>query len=325
MRAKLLRRILPIAGAGVMLAAMVAVMPAGATGASTRGTFTATPFSHAPAGRLSIVAGDGSQGPPTPGPATKSALDGPAGVALSAQGNMFIADRNNNVVEEVTRAGRLSIVAGDGSQGPPTPGPATKSALDAPQGVVLGRDGDLFIGDANNNLVEEVTRVGRLSVFAGVVGKSGPPTPGPATKSTLNDLSEVALNARGDLFIGDQNNNVVEEVTPAGMLSVFAGDGAEGPPTPGPATKSALNDPCCLAVDVHGDLFIADFGNNLVEEVTPAGMLSVVAGVVGKSGPPTPGPATKSALNSPGGVAVDAHGDLFIADYGNNIVEKVTF
>jgi hypothetical protein len=163
-----------------------------------------------------------------------------------------------------------------------------------------------------------------LSVFAGVVGKSGPPTPGPATKSTLNELSEVALNTRGDLFIGDQNNNVVEEVTPAGMLSVFAGDGAKGSPTPGPATKSALNDPCCLAVDVHGDLFIADYGNNLVEEVTPAGRLSVVAGVVGKSGPPTPGPATKSALNSPGGVAVDAHGDLFISDQGNNVVEEVT-
>jgi streptogramin lyase len=79
-----------------------------------------------------------------------------------------------------------------------------------------------------------------------------------------------------------------------------------------------------VAVDTYGDLFIADAGNNVIEEVSPAGKLSVVAGT-GTKGPPMSGPATKSALDGPTGVAVDAHGDLFIADYSNNVVEKVTF
>ena len=79
-----------------------------------------------------------------------------------------------------------------------------------------------------------------------------------------------------------------------------------------------------VAVDAHGDLFIADLGNYVVEEVSPAGRLSVMAGN-GKEGPPTPGPANSSRLFGPRGVAVDAHGDLFIGDTINNDVEKVTF
>jgi hypothetical protein len=143
--------------------------------------------------------------------------------------------------------------------------------------VAVGVHGDLFIADLLNNVVEEVTPGGRLSVVAGD-GEEGPPTRGPATSSELDEPYGVALGARGDLFIADTANDVVEEVTPGGRLSVVAGDGEEGPPTRGPATKSELDGPCGVAVDTRGDLFIADTGNNLVEEVTPAGRLSVVAG-----------------------------------------------
>ena len=106
--------------------------------------------------------------------------------------------------------------------------------------MALDAHGDLFIADSLNNVVEEVTPAGRLSVVAGKAGKKGSPTPGPATRSALDDPYGVALDAHGDLFIADADNNVVEEVTPAGRLSVVAGDGQEGPPTPGPATRSEL-------------------------------------------------------------------------------------
>jgi hypothetical protein len=273
-------------------------------------------------GKLTVFAGNGSFGLPKAGRATKSALAGPTDVALNARGDLFVADHANNIVEEVTPGGELSIVAGTGKPGSPVPGLATKSALNAPSGVALGSRGDLFIADSNNNVVEEVTPAGKLSVVAGD-GHVGPPTPGPATKSALNSPSGVALGSRGDLFIADSTNNLVEEVSPAGRLSVVAGDGHGGPATPGPATKSDLNGPSGLALDSRGDLFIADNNNNTVEEVSPAGKLSVVAGN-GTTGPPVPGPATKSGLQGPTGVALDPHGDIFIADWGNNVVEEVS-
>ena len=275
-----------------------------------------------PAGRLSVVAGDGTQGPPTPGPATSSELSFPEGVAVNTHEDLFIADYNNNIVEEVTPAGRLSVAAGDGTQGPPTPGAATSSRLDDPAGVAVDARGDLFIADSGNNVVEEVTPAGRLSVVAGN-GKQGQPTPGAAVSSKLYWPVGVAVNARGDLFVADWGDSVVEEVTPAGRLSVVAGSGQRAPLTPGPATRSELGNPHGVAVDAHGDLFVADENNMVVEKVTPAGRLSVVAGD-GTQSPLTSGLATRSELAYPVGVAVDAHGDLFVADEGNNVVEEVT-
>ena len=169
-----------------------------------------------------MVAGDGKLGPPTPGPATRSELGQPAGVAVDAHGDLFIADYAGNVVEKVTPAGRLSVVAGDGKAGRPTPGPATRSRLMYPTGVAVDAHGDLFIADNSNNVIEEVTSAGRLSVVAGD-GKAGPPEPGSATKSDLHGPIGVAAGPHGDLFIADAGNDVVEEVTPAGTLSVVAG------------------------------------------------------------------------------------------------------
>ncbi len=278
-----------------------------------------------PAGRLSVVAGvAGREGRQRPGPATSSDLNGPGGVALDAHGDLFIADTYNDVVEEVTRAGTLSVVAGNGKKGPPTPGPATESELDSPTGVALDAHGDLFIADTDNDVVEEVTPAGRLSVVAGVTDKSGGPSAGPATSSDLNSPAGLAVDAHGNLFIADASNNVVEEVTPTGTLLVVVGNDNLGPPGPGPARGTALGVPTGVALDAHGDLFIADTWNGVVEKVTPTGTLSVVAGIDNEEGPPAPGPATKSSIGVPSGVAVDAHGNLFIADRNNLVGQKVT-
>lgn len=274
---------------------------------------------------LSIVAGTGAAGAPTPGPAVSSALYHPRGVAVSpTTGDIYIADYHNSEVEQVTPLGTLSIVAGTGSYGAPTPGPATKSALGNPTGVALDSSGNLYIADAFNNVVEKVTPQGTLSIVAGN-GTAGAPTPGAATRSKLDEPYGVALDpATSDLYIADYGNSRVEKVTPHGTLSVVAGSGAYGAPTPGPATASALRNPGDVAVDpTTGNLYIADPFNNEVEKVTRQGTLSIIAGT-GAAGAPTAGPATQSALNLPHGVAVNSTGDLYIADYNNSEVEKVT-
>ena len=168
-----LRKAFPIAAACSVLGLVVP------TGASA-GT-----LSPVPAGRLSVVAGNGNTGTPTPGPATKSALDQPRFLAVDAHGDLFIADSLNNVVEEVTPAGRLSVVAGNGKEDPPTPGPAIKSGIHGPSGVAVDAHGDLFISDLETCVVDEVTPAGTLSVVAGVAGKRGPPTPGPPPVQSL--------------------------------------------------------------------------------------------------------------------------------------------
>lgn len=359
--------ILPVPGAvaaKATVAGVLATTPATATDLTPNGVavdsngnvYISDTANHvvdevSPSGALSVVAGvPGQGGPPTAGPATSSDLAAPAGLAVDGAGDLYIADSGENgVVEEVTPSGNLSVVAGDAGQfGAPVPGPATSSDLLGPIGVALDSAGDIYVADSLHGVVEEVTpalsqTAGTLSIVAGTSDTFGPPsctstfqcTPVAATSSHLFVPGGVAVDASGDIFIADTGNHVVEEVNAqTGLLSIVAGvPDQSGPPTPGPGEalnshpvfNSELGDPIGLALDGKGDLYIADSSNNVVEEVNLAsGALSVVAGVPGQSGPPTPGPATSSDLNGPEGVAVDASGNLFIADTGSNVVEKVT-
>ena len=289
---------------------------------------------------LSIFAGKiGHSGTPKAGRATRVSLAGPAAVAVDAAGDLYIAD--NYVVERVTPSGHLTIVAGKpGKGGQPTPGPATKSRLGFLEGVAVDQHGALYLADSVNSVIEKVTAQGKLSVVAGKVGKSGEAVPGQATHSRLGDVQGVAVDAKSDIFIADGGsdfggNSVVEKVTPGGKLSIVAGKvGKTGPPVAGKATHSRLGDLTGVATGPHGSLYIADGGqdtvsdNGVVEKVNSAGTLSVVAGIVGKTGTPVKGKATKSPLDFPQGVTVDAKGNLYLADSdqeagGNCAVEKV--
>lgn len=272
-------------------------------------------------GSLSMVAGDGTSGAATPGPASASHLFFPNGVAVDAEGDVYIADTDNNEVEKVTPGGILSIVAGTGIPGGPTPGPATSSELWGPIAVAVDSSGNLYIDDYENNLIEKVTPGGTLSVFAGN-GSTGAPTPGPAISSGLDGPEGVAVDAAGNVYVSDTFADQILKVMPGGNLSIIAGTGSSGHPTPGPATSSDLADPRDIYADSAGDIYIADSDNNEIEKVTSSGTLSIVAGT-GTNGPPTAGPATASDLRFPWGVAVDTSGDVFIADAGNARIEEV--
>ena len=143
---------------------------------------------------------------------------------------------------------------------------------------------------------------------------------GAALGWSLGEPYGVAVDSSGNLYIADPYNNVVEEVSPGGTLSIVAGDGIYGAATAGPATESDLSQPTGVAVDSNGNLYIADNFGQYVEEVTPDGQLSILAGT-GAAGTPKPGPATSSPLDFPNGVATDNSGDVFVADSGNFVVE----
>jgi sugar lactone lactonase YvrE len=276
-----------------------------------------------PTGILSIVAGTGKQGKSTPGPATQSDLNDPYGVAVDGSGNVYIDDLGNDMIEKVTPQGTLSIVAGTGQQGTPTPGPASASNLGRPIAVAADAGGNVFIADQLNSEVDEVTAAGALSVLAGT-GQYGNPTPGSARRSRLGWLDGLAVDSRGDVYLANSEPSaLILKVTPSGTLSIVAGIlHHHGAITPGPATRSALGGPFAVAVDTIGDVYIADLPNYAVEQVTPGGVLSVVAGT-GALSLPGEAQAQLNTLVYPQGVAVTPVGDLYVASTQAGVVEAI--
>ncbi len=278
-------------------------------------------------GIISTVAGNGTPGfSGDGGPATSASLGGPTSVATDTSGNLFIADQYNARIRKVSATGIVTTVAGNGTVYPSSGdgGPATSASLSGPQALALDTSGNLFIADSGSGRIRKVSATGTITTVAGDGSYTFWGDGGPATSASLNDPRGVAVDASGNLFIADTQNNRIRKVSANGIITTVAGNGTSGfSGDNGLATSAALSGPVGLAVDASGNLFIADQYNNRIRKVTAAtGMIATVAGN-GKSALGDGGPATSASLSFPTGVAVDASGNLFIADTGNQRIREV--
>ena len=276
-------------------------------------------------GNISTIAGTGNVGFSGDGSAATAAiLHLPTGVAFDSSGNVYLADSLNNRVRKIAGS-NISTVAGNGglsSSG--DSGPATSAQLNTPLGVAVDRAGNLFIADSQNNTIRRVSAGGTISTFAGnsVPGSSG--DGGAPTAAQLNGPQGVAVDAAGNLYIADTQNHKVRIVS-GGVIGTFAGSGTAGFSGDGAAaTAASLNEPFAVALDAAGNVYIAEFGNNRVRKVDTKGIITTVAGngISGYGG--DGGSATSALLNGPQSVAVDAAGNIYIADTANNRVRQVT-
>ena len=288
-----------------------------------------------PSGTITTVAGNGVGGfSGDGGPATAASLYGPAGVAVDAAANLYVADGQiNGRIRKVSLSGIIATVAGGGPlpvSGYPSPGdggPATRASLCNPSGVAVDAAGSLYIAAVCDNSIRKVSASGIIDTVAGMgagqgVGFSG--DGGPATSALLSSPVGVAVDAASNLYIADSGNQRIRRVSPSGIISTVAGNGQGGfTGDGGPATLASLWRPTGVAVDAAGSLYIADQLNNRIRAVSPSGIISTVAGngTVGSSGDGLS--ATSASLAGPRGVAVDAGGNLYIADTGNNRVRRV--
>jgi len=262
------------------------------------------------------------------GPATNASMFWPNDVAVDASGNLFIADTANVVIRKVDTNGTITTVAGifDGGSGGYSgdDGAATNASLNWPLGVAVDATGNLFITDSGNNVIRKMDTNGIITTVAGngTYGYSG--DGGAATNASLDWPSGVAMDVSGNLFIADTFNSVIRKVDPNGVITTVAGNGTYGySGDGGAATNASLNQPSGVAVDIFGNLFIADTYNNVIRKVDPNGIITTAVGN-GTNGYSGDGDAaTKASLNSPSSVAVDASDNLFIADRGNNRVREV--
>jgi hypothetical protein len=299
-----------------------------AAGAATGGTFSITISAPAP-GSILTVAGTGTAGYSGDGGAANLAmLYHPNAVAVDASGNVFIADYTNNRVREIIKAtGQIITVAGNGYPGyGGDGGPATAAKLLAPAGLAIDASGNLFIADLYNYRIREVVKAtGNIITVAGNGSTTDSGDGGPAALAGLASPAAIAMDASGNLFIAEYSSRVREVIAATGTIVTVAGTGMPGySGDNGPATAAMLNSPYGVAVDAHGNLFIADSNNDRIREVVQAtGNIITIGGtgLAGYSG--DGGPATAAKLFSPDGLMVDANGDVLIADTYNYRIRAI--
>jgi sugar lactone lactonase YvrE len=270
-----------------------------------------------PDGIVTTIAGNGNQGSIN-GPGNLATFNGPTSVTVDVQGNVYVADSNNDQIRKISAAdGTVSTLAGSDSTGLKN-GVDTAAYFFSPNGVAADAQGNVYVADAGNNAIRMVIPTGLTTTIAGNINPGS--ANGPATTATFNNPAGLAVDASGNIYVADMLNNLIRKIS-NGNVSTLAGHDTAATIN-GPDTLAAFYFPNSVAVDKSGNVYVTEYVTDLIRKIAPDGTVSTFAGN-GMSGQ-ADSTGTAASFNGPSGVAVDVAGNLYIADTFNNVIRKIT-
>ena len=250
------------------------------------------------------------------GNGTKNVFHTPNTVVVAKDGTMYVASPGNNKILKITPAGDVTTFAGSGTAGT-ADGKGEAAQFYAPTGITIDPSGNLYVTDKKNNRIRKITPSGDVTTIAGSkVGYAD----GSGTAALFNGPYNIALDSSGGLYVTDTNNHCIRRITPAGDVSTIAGNGAAGS-ADGTGKAAQFNLPFGIALDVQGNIYVSDTWNHRIRKITSAGIVTTIAGNVGGF---ADGVGNSTLFNAPGGVAVDAAGNIYVADISNHRIRKIT-
>ena len=234
----------------------------------------------------------------------------PQGIAVDAAGMLYVADGGNQRIRKVTTAGVVTTLAGSGTAAFSN-GSGAAASFSAPQGIAVHATGNIYVGDSDNNCIRKVTPAGVVTTLAGEGINGGNYVDGSATVARFNIPSGVTVDSAGNVYVADPGNARIRKVTPAGVVTTLAGLG-NSVFADGTGAAASFNNPMGISVDSVGNAYVADNGNHRVRRVTPAGVVTTLAGSGAAAFADGEGPT--ASFVGPTGVAVDGAGNVYVAD-----------
>jgi len=253
---------------------------------------------------------------------TPALFNSPSGVGVDGIGNTYVADSGNNTVRRISHAGVVTTLAGSPGVTGSTNGTGTAARFNNPHGCSTDKNGNIYIADTGNNTIREITPAGIVTTLAGTPGVAGSSN-GTGSAALFKQPTALTVDGSGNIYVADSGNDTIRKITSTGLVTTLAGSAGTSGSTNGMGTSALFNNPSGVAVDGNGNVYVGDTGNDTIREITPAGVVSALAGTAGVPGS-ADGSSSVALFNAPEGMAVDGNGNVFVVDSGNNTVRKIT-
>ena len=248
-------------------------------------------------------------------------LSRPQGIAVDSSGNIYFSENSSHRIRKITPAGIVTTIAGSTN---PSANPGSSDSIQErarfsdPYGVAVDLEGNVYVADQTNNRIRKITSEGVVTTLAGTTQGF---QDGTGTNASFFRPRAVAVDSAGNVYVADTNNNRIRKITSTGVVTTLAGSGT-GQFADGTGTNASFFSPHGVAVDSAGNVYVADYTNQRIRKITPAGVVTTLAG----SGTQAfaDGTGTNASFFNPIGVAVDSAGNVYVSDYSNNRIRKIT-
>jgi sugar lactone lactonase YvrE len=245
----------------------------------------------------------------------------PASIAVDTSGNFYVADASGNTIQKITPVGVVSTLAGLTDVAGSQDGAGSNARFNQPDGLAVDGSGNVYVTDTGNATIRKITPDGVVSTLAGSATRGN--QDGVGSAASFRAPGGIAVDSAGTVYVADTFNATIRKITSSGSVSTLAGTAGSRGDADGTGSAAQFNNPSGVAVDAAGNLYVADTYNETIRKVTPTGIVTTLAGSAGISGG-NDGTGIYALFNQPDGVAVDASGNICVADTGNAIIRKIT-
>ncbi|HEY8995145.1 MAG TPA: immunoglobulin domain-containing protein, partial [Lacunisphaera sp.] len=286
-------------------------------------TFGARIRKISPAGETSTLAGAPNTSGHIDGTGSAARLEYPSGLAVDAAGNVYVSSRNGTV-RKITPGGVVTTMAGTRNERDSTDGMGSVARFGIPEGVAADAAGNVYVADTTNNTIRKITPDGTVSTVAGLSTKgSQGHVDGSGTSARFSTLGDLVVDASGNLYVADPGNHCIRKVTPAGLVTTFAGSPASVGSVDGTGTAASFGRPMGVALDASGNLYVSDAEFHVIRKITAGGVVTTLAGSPGQPGLVN-GIGAAARFRGPTGIDVDGDGNVWVMDRDNSAARRIT-